>query len=347
MTEFIVTLPSRGDGARGDWGPPPASLPPFVTDLRYGVYGPFDHLAEAGRAAEIVGFDGALAPFDPGGEESVVVTSGLLRASRWLRGVAGLHPGVATPVYAAKVSASLQRFSGGRLDWRLSVDLDPAVARAQGDFVEGLDRYARADEFLTIAKGVWHEESYTYEGRFFHVLAGGFQEPLSSRPFPRVHLTGTSTEALDLSARHADVHVFDLGDDLDALTADLRGRAAVHRRAVAAGLTLPVLAREDGEEAAAEAARRAAAGAPPSGLVGSYEDVAEVIGDFAARGVTTFVLQAVPHIEETYRLGENLLPLLARTGPAGAPGTAETPGTAGAPDTAGTPDRSREHAHAD
>ncbi|TDD65182.1 LLM class flavin-dependent oxidoreductase, partial [Actinomadura rubrisoli] len=289
----------------------------------------FDHLAQVGRAAEIVGFDGALAPFDPGGEESVVVTSGLLRASRWLRGVAGLHPGVATPVYAAKVSASLQRFSGGRLDWRLSVDLDPSVARAQGDFVEGPDRYARADEFLTIAKGVWREDSYTYEGRFFHVLAGGFQQPLSRRPFPRVQLTGTSPEALDLSARHADVHVFDHGDDLDALIADLGGRAADHGRTVAYGLTLPVLAREDEEEAAAEAARRDAAGAPPAGLVGSYAGVADAIGGYAARGVTTFVLEAAPYIEETYRLGEHLLPLLA------------APGTAAAPDTKG------EHTHAD
>ncbi|WP_067468237.1 LLM class flavin-dependent oxidoreductase [Actinomadura macra] len=327
MTEFIVTLPSRGDGARGDWGPPPAPPPPFVTDLRNGAYGPFDHLAQVGRAAEIVGFDGALAPFDPGGEESVVVTSGLLRASRWLRGVAGLHPGVATPVYAAKVSASLQRFSGGRLDWRLSVDLDPSVARAQGDFVEGIDRYARADEFLTIAKGVWGEDSYTYEGRFFQVLAGGFQEPLSSRPFPRVHLTGTSEAALDLSARHADVHVFDLGDDLDALIADLGARASDAGRTVAYGLTLPVLAREDGEEAAAEAVRRASAGTPPAGLVGSYADVADVIGGFAARGVTTFVLEAAPYVEETYRLGEHLLPLLAT------------------PDTAAAPDTIRGHAH--
>ncbi|WP_131742856.1 LLM class flavin-dependent oxidoreductase [Actinomadura roseirufa] len=324
---FLVTLPSRGDGTRGDWGPPPAAPPSFVTDLRPGAYGPFDHLAQAGRAAEIVGFHGALAPYDPGGEESLVVTAGLLRASRWLRGVAGLHPAAATPVYAAKVSASLQRFSAGRLDWRLAVDLDPSVARAQGDFVEGADRYARADEFLTIAKGVWGEESYTYEGRFFQVLAGGFQAPLGSSAFPRVQLTGTSPDALELSARHADLHVFDHEDDrdggLDALIAGLTERAAEQGRTVEYGLTLPVLAREDTAEAADEAARRAAAGAPPAALTGSYEDVAGALRGLAARGVTTFVLEAAPHIEETYRLGEHLLPLLD------------------------APDTTREHAHAD
>ncbi|MDL4776490.1 LLM class flavin-dependent oxidoreductase [Actinomadura xylanilytica] len=323
--EFVVAVPTRGDGARGDWGPGPAPRPAFLTDLRDGAYGPFDHLAQIGRAAEIAGFHGVSVPFDPAGEESLVVTAGLLRQSRWLRGTAGFHPGVATPVYAAKVAASLQRFTGGRLDWRLAIDLDPAVARAQGDFAEGAERYARADEFLTIARGVWHEDSYTYEGRYFQVLAGGFQAPLSDRPFPRVHLSGTSAEALDLSARHADVHLFDAADaagaagaeggGLGALIADLGARAAGYGRAVASGLVLPVLAREDGAEVRAEVARRAAAGSPVPALAGSYEEVAAVLRGHLADGVTTFVLEAAPHLEETYRLGEHLLPLITEEVP--------------------------------
>ncbi|XVQ15302.1 LLM class flavin-dependent oxidoreductase [Spirillospora sp. CA-255316] len=319
---FYITLPTRGDGARGGWGTAPAATSPLVTDLRPGRYGPFDHLAQIARAAEIATFHGVLAPFDPAGEESLVVTAGVLRQNRWLRAVAGFHPGIATPVYAAKLSASVQRFSGDRLEWRIEVDLDPAAARAQGDFLRGPDRYARADEFLTVAKGVWHEEDYTYEGRFFQVLAGGFAGPLAGSAFPRVHLSGTSEEALALSARHADLHVFDPGDDLDALVADLGGRAAAHGRTLAYGLRLPVLAREDEEEARAEAARRAAAGFPPARLVGSYGAAAEAVRAYADRGVTAFFLEARPSIEETYRLGEQFLPLL--TGVAGSGTGAES-----------------------
>lgn len=170
--EFLVTVPTRGDGRdplrrnRGDWQPGvQRPLPSFITDpRRSGVFGPFDHLVQIGRAAEIATFGGALVPFDPEGEESLVVAAQLLRQSRHLRVVAGFHPGIATPVYAAKMSASLHRFSGNRLAWELRVDLDPTVARAQGDFVSGPERYERADEFLTVAKGVWSEEGYTYEG---------------------------------------------------------------------------------------------------------------------------------------------------------------------------------------
>ncbi|MGW3362279.1 LLM class flavin-dependent oxidoreductase [Streptosporangium canum] len=305
MARFLITLPGRADGGRGAR----PAFPDSVTDLRQ-AFGPFDHLAQVGRAAEIAGFHGALAPFDPEGDESLVVAAGLLRQSRRLRTVAGFHPGIATPVYAAKVSASLQRFSGDRLDWRLAVDLDPAVARAQGDFLRGPDRYARAEEFLTVAKGVWSEEDYTYEGRFYQVLAGGFQSPLAGRAFPRVHLSGTTKEALELSARHADVHVFDPEDDIEA--ASLPG--------VTYGLRLPVLARDDDE--AWEAARRLwarDAGTAPgaslrNGLVGSFETVAAGIRDYIDRGVGVFFLEATPYIEETYRLGERLLPLLAKEG---------------------------------
>ncbi|GAA2692835.1 hypothetical protein GCM10010412_083990 [Nonomuraea recticatena] len=247
MAEFFVTLPSRGE-RRGSG----------------------DHLLQVARAAELAGFTGAYAPFDPDGEETLVVSAGLLRATRHLRLLAGFHPAVATPVYAAKLSASLQRFSGDRLDWRLEVDLDPAVARAHGDFVAGSDRYARADEFLTVAKGVWHESDLTFEGRFYQVLSGGFGPPLTGRAFPRVHLSGTSPEALALSARHADVHVFEQGDDL-ALMEQLPGLAFGVR------LTAPE---------------------------------PEAIREYIDKGVEVFHLEATPYLEETYRLGEQVLPLL-------------------------------------
>jgi alkanesulfonate monooxygenase len=251
--------------------------------------------SRAGRAAELSGFDGGYVPFDPEGAESLSIAAGVLRESRHLRVTAGFHPGIATPVYAAKLSASLQRFSADRLGWRVEVDLDPAVARAHGDFLEGTDRYARADEFLTVAKGVWRQGAYTFEGRFYQVLDGGLPFPLSGRPFPLVHLSGSSPQALELSARHADVHVFEVGEDV----ADL-GR-------VERALRLPVLARQDEEEAAAEALRTGF-----TGLTGSYERVAEEIRRHAARGIGTFLLEARPHLEEAYRLGEHLLPLIEK-----------------------------------
>lgn len=344
MVEVFIRLPSRGDGrhlsarSRGDWQPDAhVTLPAFVTDLRGGVHEPFGHLAEIGRAAEVGGFGGVLVPFDARGEESLVVSGSLLRHSRWLTVAAEFHAAAATPVYAAKLSASWQRFSAGRLDWRLAVDLPIDVARAVGDFVEGADRHVRADEFLTVAKGVWQEEGYTFDGRFFHVLAGGFGPPLSGQPFPRVHLSGTSAEAYELSARHADVHVFGVTDDIEAGIAAITAKAAEHGREITFGAELPVLVREDDDEAWAAARRvwNRAGGADArlpdpdprtrlwpgfsgsatvgaAGLVGSYETVAAGLAELRHRGVGVFVLESHPQLEETYRIGEHLLPLLVK-----------------------------------
>ncbi|GAA4973484.1 alkanesulfonate monooxygenase [Nonomuraea thailandensis] len=215
---FHVVLPTRSPAA--------TELPAFVTDVRPVLADP---AGRAAVAADLSGWAGALVPFDPDGQESLTVAADALRRTRHLRVVAEFHPAVATPVYAAKLSASLQRFAAGRLGWRLAVDMDPAVARAQGDFLTGAARLARADEFLTVAKGVWDGGPFGFGGDFYEVAAGGFGAPLSSSPFPEVHLTGTSPEALELSRRHADVHVFAPGDDLAALIPELPGlRYGVH-----------------------------------------------------------------------------------------------------------------------
>jgi alkanesulfonate monooxygenase len=47
-----------------------------------------------------------------------------------------------------------------------------------------------------------------------------------------------------------------------------------------------------------------------TGLVGGYEQIAARIGAYVQAGVGSFVFGAYPHLEEAYRIGEQLLPLL-------------------------------------
>jgi alkanesulfonate monooxygenase len=226
------------------------------------------------------------------------MAGGLLRGSSTVQVTAEFHPAIASPVYAAKLAASLQRFSAGRLGWRLLIDLDQATARAHGDFLPKRDRHARAAEFLTVAKGVWSTASYTYEGRFYEVLGGGFPRSRSNPRFPAVYLSGTSPEALALSAAHADVHLFSPGEDL-----------RLRPDGVTAGLVLPVLAREDDEEAAL-AATRSGLDALPGAVIGSYERVAGLLAEWTAHGVSEFVLQPPDPVTDGYLLGQHVLPLL-------------------------------------
>ena len=53
-------------------------------------------------------------------------------------------------------------------------------------------------------------------------------------------------------------------------------------------------------------------GGPAFGLVGSYEQVAERLDELLALGVDAFILAGNPRLEEAYRVGEEVLPLLGR-----------------------------------
>jgi alkanesulfonate monooxygenase len=55
-------------------------------------------------------------------------------------------------------------------------------------------------------------------------------------------------------------------------------------------------------------------GGAGTALVGSHEEVAERIAEYAAVGIEEFVLSGYPHLEELYWFGEGVLPLLRRRG---------------------------------
>jgi alkanesulfonate monooxygenase len=49
-------------------------------------------------------------------------------------------------------------------------------------------------------------------------------------------------------------------------------------------------------------------------LVGSHEEVAERIAEYHSLGVDDLILSGQPHLEEAYRFGEGVLPMLRERG---------------------------------
>jgi alkanesulfonate monooxygenase len=54
---------------------------------------------------------------------------------------------------------------------------------------------------------------------------------------------------------------------------------------------------------------------PALGLVGGYDEVAQRLQELIDLGVDSFILAANPHLEEVYRVGEEVLPLLGERAP--------------------------------
>ncbi|CAN5155149.1 LLM class flavin-dependent oxidoreductase [soil metagenome] len=54
-------------------------------------------------------------------------------------------------------------------------------------------------------------------------------------------------------------------------------------------------------------------GGPALGIVGSYEQCAAKLDELIERGADGFIMAGTPHLEEAYRVGEEVLPLLGRS----------------------------------
>jgi alkanesulfonate monooxygenase len=307
VTAFDVlwTLPSRE-------AKPQRRFHRSVRDERPGRFTYADYAVQVARAADLAGFHGLLLPSDPAGEEPWILGSALARETRHLRIVPEFSPESASAVYSAKLAFTFQRFFNERLGWLLQVNDVP------GDAPE--DRFLRAEELLIVAEGVWGETPFDFTGRFFSVAGGALfalhptqHVRAGLRRFPTVYARGEDDRSLAFSARHADVHLF---DELEPRTlAGLVGRhrrlAADAGRVVRYGVRVPIVARDDAAEARAERDRLIEAGYTyRAALTGSYTDVAKRLLDFGHIGIGTFVFDSAPRLEEAYRLGEYLLPLL-------------------------------------
>lgn len=314
------------------------------TDPRGDHFDHYDALFQVARAAEAAGFDGVTVPWQASGEDPWIAAGSLARSTRRLVLLPELQIGFATPVYLAKMSVSFQRLAAGRLAWHFELDGEDGVRRAHGDFNAGRDWYARADEYLEALKGVSSQQPYDFHGRFYDVEKGGFEGPLAGVPVPTLYTSGSSDDAIELAAKHADVHVLAAAEPraVEYELARLKQAASARDRKLKTALRLGVIARhtaEEAREALEDAFSDAAAGrVDPElelgrgvwsgfarlgfpadfGLVGSHEAVAAQLDAYLALGIDTLVLSGLPELREAYRLGEHVLPRLSSRVRAGA-----------------------------
>jgi alkanesulfonate monooxygenase len=307
-TRIYWQLDTAGEPQRSEPSARPA-LPTLVRDRRQSVQNRFDYYAQIAQAAAQTGFDGLFLPHRREADDARITAAALAREAPRLRLVAQFPASAGSAVYAAKQAVSFQRATGNRLGWAIAPDADAATRAAEGDFVPADQLDARLDEFLTVARGVHRQKPFTYQGKYFEVENGGFDDPLNRATFPTVFLSGEREEDLALAARHGDVHLFAPGstDHLASLIEGLDWLANQAGRRVAFGLVQPLLAREDAEEAVRDAGRIAV---PAGTLVGSWDNVADRLAERISLGISHLILTATPQLEEAYALGQQLLPRL-------------------------------------
>lgn len=297
----VAADPGRAERSTGR---PAAAL---FRDVRSPARNRYDYYAQIAQGAAQTGFDGVFIPHRGQADDAGIVAATIAREVPRIRLVAEFPASAGSAVYAAKQAVSFQRLAHDRLDWAIAPAGSVEERVRDGDSVGDEDLSARTAEFLTVARGVHGEHPFTFAGRFFEVKDGGFEAPLNRVPFPRVFLQGDSEEALALSARLADVHLF-AAAQIDTLRHRIEAleALAVHAgRTVDFGVLQPVLARDTDDEARRDAAR---AGAGEYAIVGDHAAVAARLAELSRLGIGHIVLSASPSLEEVYTVGQHVLP---------------------------------------
>lgn len=218
-----------------------------------------DYFRQIAVAADTLGYDGVLLPTGRSCEDAWVVASSLIDATRRLKFLVAIRPGVSSPQFAARMAATFDRMSGGRLLVNVVTGGDPSELEGDGVFVSHDERYAVTSDFLKIWRGILeashHGQAYDYAGEHLVSKGGKVIYPPVQQPYPPLYFGGSSEAAHELAAEQLDVYLT-WGEPPQAVAAkidDMRRRAALHGRTLKFGIRLHVIVRETDEEAWAAA----------------------------------------------------------------------------------------------
>lgn len=321
----------------------------------------YNYCRQIAQAVDELGYTGVLLPTGRSCEDAWVVASTLVPATERLKFLVALRPGLTTPTFAARMAATLDRFSKGRLLINVVAGGDPVELAGDGLFLDHDERYKLTDEFLSVWRRELEGESVDFEGEHIRVEGGQVLYPTVQKPYPPLYFGGSSDAAMDVAADHVDVYLTwgEPPAEVEQKINRMRELAAAKGRTLRFGIRLHVIVRKTEEEAWQAAneliehldeetiasAQRIFArmdsegqkrmsqlhrgdrsnleispnlwagiglvrGGAGTALVGSADNVAARMKEYAALGIETFILSGYPHLEEAYRTAELLFPKL-------------------------------------
>ncbi len=259
--------------------------------------------------------------------------------------IAAIKPLLYHPVVLAKMALQIEHISRGRFALNLVNAWNKTeIENAGMDFPEHDARYAYGREWLAIVTSLMQGERVRHAGPRFRVQDYVLRPAGTYRARPPIYVGGESEAARALVADAGDYWLINGRplDELEPLLRDLRSRP---RRGppLRFGLSAFVIARPTSAEAHthharllrladADANRGARArnvdpdvvmhkalahirhvgtnGGTAAGLVGSYEEVAARLRQFAGAGIDTFLLQFQPFEQDMAEFADHVLPRL-------------------------------------
>ena len=211
----------------------------------------FDYLQQIARALDTLGYYGALLPTGAGCEDAWVTASALMAVTRELRFLIAVRPSIMLPSQAARMAATFDRLSNGRLLVNVVTGSGREDMAGDGVFLPYEKRYAATDEFLTIWRDLLRDGRADFTGEFLRIENGVNVHAPIQKPYPPLYFGGSSEEGIRIGAKHSDVYLT-WGEPPDMVAeklARVRQEADGQGRTLRYGIRLNVIVRETESEA--------------------------------------------------------------------------------------------------
>jgi len=215
----------------------------------------YDYFKQVAVAADTLGYDGVLLPTGRSCEDAWVVASSLIGVTKQLRFLVAIRPGISSPGLSARMAATFDRLSNGRLLVNVVTGGDPDELAGDGVFVSHDERYEITSEFLRIWRDTLEGHTVDHHGKHIHVKGSKVLYPPVQKPYPPLYFGGSSPAAHDVAAEQVDVYLT-WGEPLGEVAkkiSDVTERARILGRKLRFGLRLHVIVRETEDEAWAAA----------------------------------------------------------------------------------------------
>jgi len=211
----------------------------------------FDYLRQIARAADKLGYYGALLPTGRNCEDSWVIASAIAPWTERLRYLVAVRPGLQSPTVAARMTATLDRLTNGRLLINIVTGGDAVENKGDGVFLDHDERYEVTREFLNVYARELAGEAVTVAGKHITIEDGRILYPPIQTPHPPFYFGGSSDAGIDVAVDTVDKYLTwgEPPAQVAEKIARVRGIAEQRGRKITFGIRLHVIVRHTNEAA--------------------------------------------------------------------------------------------------
>jgi alkanesulfonate monooxygenase len=304
------------------------------------------------RHAEEAGIDSVLISFSRYEPEPLLVSCALGLATSRLRFIAAFRAGLMQPTTFVQQVNTLSALIGGRLSLNVVAGSSTIEQHGYGDFLPHDERYARAEEFLSVCNSFWRTHGEVdFSGSHYRVERGRLHTPFLApdRTAPQIYVSGHSeqSELLAYSQGSCWLRVIDTPEKLEPVVARARNRGIdvclrlalickpTREQAVAAAAALlpddkkeSTTTLKDDSQMYKEGKCVASDGywlngslwaglVPHYGpvwttLLGTPQELADAFLAYKRIGVSEFIISGWPELDEVVLFGREVLPLVRK-----------------------------------